>query len=977
MSGTSDRKVTSATLTGYGAANPFVGPRPIQQGETLHGRKTEVRELYEQLTGHRIVVLHSPSGAGKSSLVHAGLIPRLREARFDVWRPIRVNLDPATFEGVPPDVNRYVLSALVSLEDELPAKHRRSPAQLATLGLLEYLDGRPRRKGRAEQSVVLLFDQFEEILSIAPRAIEAKRAFFSAVGQALDTGRYWALFIIREDYLAALAPYRDRVPTQLSNTHRLDLLGLEGAREAAINLAAEGGRRFPGVDKLVSDLSAVQVQQLDGSFAVEQGLHVEPVYLQVVCRRLWAAMPPDATTIDEASVEAYAEVSKSLAGYYADAVADIAGSDAALERALRDFVGTRLVVGGIRSQVRQQTGGDGGIEATHIERLLDSYLIRSEQRAGANWYELSHDRLVEPVLQDNEAWQQSHLHPAQVQAKLWEDGGRAPALLLDPGAVYGASAWAAANPKLLTAGEREFLRLSQERHDRERRLRRGRRLFMAALATVAVVAVGFGVLALEASAESEQRRAEAEDARKNAVVAQEHAEESQQEAERSEAEAQQAKSQAEQSETQARKAQKENERSVGQMFEVALRPVVGRLVEKQQDVGVLELDERWTPLLERDRRALVAASMRGSVRIVAAGHASILEADADGRSLFLEITAQWLLGDQARRKVAIVPAEPGRGASREALSRILIKLEHEVVLEPVLAEPEALADVGMVILDDSRALGPGELAAIEGFLARGGGVLAVGLGRRWLEGGGRATEATEATAPTLADYPMNLALARHGARFGDAIVTPEELARREVQAVVRFENTLQLEVDLHTRVGGHEEYYTTLEPGGARELLTALEREWVFRATADGREIGTAVIEDENEVVAIGATVAKKKGKPAPKPKPVSAPEPDGPEVTRKAPGAQLPATLSSEDLQAELGSAKKAAKQCGKQLATLMADATVKLKVAGDGKVTSVTVLPPAKGSPEAACIETALSKLSFARSQQGGEVQWTLRLY
>ena len=410
--------------------NPFVGPRPIQQGETLYGRKKEVRELYEHLTGHRIVVLHSPSGAGKSSLVQAGLIPRLREAKFDVWRPIRVNLDPATVEGVPVDVNRYVLSALVSLEDELPAPHRRGPAELARLGFLDYLDRRPRRKGRSEQSAVLIFDQFEEILSIAPRAIEAKRAFFSALGAALDTGRYWALFVIREDYLAALAPYRDLIPTQLTNTYRLDLLGLEGAREAASKLAEEGGRSFPAVDKLVRDLSVVHVQQSDGSFIAEQGIHVEPVYLQVVCRRLWAAIPANAKTIDEAGVEAYAQVSKSLAGYYADAVVAIAGDDVALERALRDWVGTRLIVGAIRSQVRQQAGGDGDISIVHIHKLLDSYLIRSEQRAGANWYELSHDRLVEPVLQDNEAWQQAHLHPLQVQAKLWEAGGRGQALLL-------------------------------------------------------------------------------------------------------------------------------------------------------------------------------------------------------------------------------------------------------------------------------------------------------------------------------------------------------------------------------------------------------------------------------------------------------------------------------------------------------------------------------------------------------------------
>ena len=61
--------------SGVFARNPYVGPRPLQQGEPLHGRGAEVLELYHLLQARRIVVLHSPSGAGKSSLVQAGLIP--------------------------------------------------------------------------------------------------------------------------------------------------------------------------------------------------------------------------------------------------------------------------------------------------------------------------------------------------------------------------------------------------------------------------------------------------------------------------------------------------------------------------------------------------------------------------------------------------------------------------------------------------------------------------------------------------------------------------------------------------------------------------------------------------------------------------------------------------------------------------------------------------------------------------------------
>lgn len=72
------KEPTESSLT-----NPYPGPRPFQRGERLYGREREITELFYLLSAERIVLLHSPSGAGKTSLVDAGLVPRLK-ARFDV-----------------------------------------------------------------------------------------------------------------------------------------------------------------------------------------------------------------------------------------------------------------------------------------------------------------------------------------------------------------------------------------------------------------------------------------------------------------------------------------------------------------------------------------------------------------------------------------------------------------------------------------------------------------------------------------------------------------------------------------------------------------------------------------------------------------------------------------------------------------------------------------------------------------------------
>lgn len=509
-------------MSGISDANPYVGPRPIQQGERIYGRDAEIHELFHLLQGRRIAVLHSPSGAGKSSLVQAGLIPRLVQARFDVWKPIRVNLDPRALD-VDDGVNRYALSAMISLEEELPEAHRRSPRELATMDLATYVRTRPRRKRRSKSNVVLLFDQFEEALTADPLATEAKRAFFRQLGELLrparanevDAQTYWALFIVREDYLAAFSPYRDLIPTRLANTFRLDLLGLDGAREAAVEPAASLGKRFDAVDKLIADLATVNVQEPDGTTVACKGIHVEPVQLQVVCRRLWSAMPDGATVITEEHLSAYGDVTTALSAYYDSAVEAASKGEPDVERAIRDWVDQQLISGGIRAQVRREAERSGGLDNELIDAMRESYLVRSESRAGAQWFELAHDRLVTPVHDSNVQWAREHLHPMQVRAKLWDAQGRPAHLLLSERGVENATPWMADPSSNPTELEQEYMQRSVHALEEQRASRRTKRLLTRLGAVLVILAlVGSAVMlqlllkGMEAQAASERARKE-------------------------------------------------------------------------------------------------------------------------------------------------------------------------------------------------------------------------------------------------------------------------------------------------------------------------------------------------------------------------------------------------------------------------------------------------------------------------------------
>ena len=62
-----------------------------------------------------------------------------------------------------------------------------------------------------------------------------------------------------------------------------------------------------------------------------------------------------------------------------------------------------------------------------IQKLIDAFLVRAEDRRGSTWYELAHDRLIEPVRDANREWRQHYIHPSLLPA--FGGGGRRDALL--------------------------------------------------------------------------------------------------------------------------------------------------------------------------------------------------------------------------------------------------------------------------------------------------------------------------------------------------------------------------------------------------------------------------------------------------------------------------------------------------------------------------------------------------------------------
>ena len=89
-------------------------------------------------------------------------------------------------------------------------------------------------------------------------------------------------------------------------------------------------------------------------------------------------------------------------------------------------------------------------------------IVREERRRDVTWYELAHDRLVNPIRNDNRTWRSAHLSPFHDQATRWVSQRRPSDLLLADDQALEMERWEESHPSQLTDDEQDFLDASLE-----------------------------------------------------------------------------------------------------------------------------------------------------------------------------------------------------------------------------------------------------------------------------------------------------------------------------------------------------------------------------------------------------------------------------------------------------------------------------------------------------------------------------------
>lgn len=416
------------TLT-LDADNPWPGLMSFSEATTgyFHGRGAEVAELYRLVKREPLTALFAQSGLGKTSLLNAGLFPRLRQEHF---LPIYIRLDLA---HATLSLSGQVKAALVdhlriNAIDALPPNDEETLWEYFHRDEVDFW-------GRRNEVVipVLVFDQFEEIFTLSGGSRgsrDLRDAFLTELADLIEDrvpatvrltleadpdaiagfdfkkANFKIIMSFREDYLPDFEGLRRTIPSIMSN--RMRLVRMNGLQARDVILKPGGHMVEPDVaDQIIRFVAGA------GSQAELEHLDVEPALLSVVCRELnnkRKRLGRDTLTADLLG-GAQSEI---IGGFYRSSLADM---DPRVSRFIEDRL---LTSTGYRdSCALEYAVSNAGVGRAAIDTLIDRRLLRLEERLGTLRVELTHDLLTSVIKEERD-----RRRAEEAQARLNEEQRR-------------------------------------------------------------------------------------------------------------------------------------------------------------------------------------------------------------------------------------------------------------------------------------------------------------------------------------------------------------------------------------------------------------------------------------------------------------------------------------------------------------------------------------------------------------------------
>lgn len=370
------------------------------------GRRRAAEELLLRVLSVRLLLQFAPSGAGKTSLLNAGLFPLLRPYGYF---PFTIRLNHAS-ESLVQAVTR-------SLRDAVRDAGLRAPVIPAEAGSVGVLLSRTQLWSQELRLLipVLVFDQFEEVFTLRDEAF--RRDFAREIGE-LSRGRHAQAVVdgasdgapdakviisLREEYLGALEEMSTAIPDLFRERLRLSPVTPQEAREAIVEPAKlEGDWLSPRFAFEEKECLPGLVDFIDG--ASERVRVIELLTLQLVCQQAEAIAMARASsgtpepTLTLADFGGQAGLERLVHGYYTGEIAKV-GDPATRKKVVKLFEVGLLDPSGTKRLMLEQgeIRREYGVDETVLSALVASRLLRREPRSESVFYEISHDRLTEAI----------------------------------------------------------------------------------------------------------------------------------------------------------------------------------------------------------------------------------------------------------------------------------------------------------------------------------------------------------------------------------------------------------------------------------------------------------------------------------------------------------------------------------------------------------------------------------------------------
>jgi WD40 repeat protein/energy-coupling factor transporter ATP-binding protein EcfA2 len=478
---------------------PYRGLESFEEehAEFFFGRDHEVQRLLEILKASRLLCVVGPSGSGKSSLVRAGLIPRLRDgALADVddctvclLRPGAHPLQALATQLAPLGTGSSMQATL----DDL-ATDRRTLHLAVSLAL-----GADTPRSR----VLIVVDQLEEVFTLCSDEREREQFFANLLHAAFASGGQTVVVLtVRADFYARCAEYPELAQRTARSLALIGAMNTDGLRRAIeeparrVGLFLESGLVQTILDDVGPDGGALPL--------------LEHALLEVWRRRLG----------DQLTLDGYVQAGR-VEGALAKRAESVFSSFTAEQQQIARRTLLRLTQPGegtedtrrraTRRELSPAEGDDSFDEV--LGRLVDARLLTTgRDETGREVVDVSHEALIRgwPRMR---GWIDSDRAGLLTHRRLtdaaheWDILEREPAALHRGARLAAAREWASDHPDDLSRLERDFLTAS-EAADR----RRARRLKILAIGSAAltVIVATLAVWALDRSSTAQHQRSRAE-----------------------------------------------------------------------------------------------------------------------------------------------------------------------------------------------------------------------------------------------------------------------------------------------------------------------------------------------------------------------------------------------------------------------------------------------------------------------------------